>query len=928
MAISVQRYKKRLEPLLEGAENSAGEQGLHCPFHDDQRRSASINFTTGLWYCQACDVGGTVRDLVKQLERMEKQPTVEHPPEPDHHEPISEEAVNFWHMQLINNPEVLEPLCRRRSLRKATIRQWQIGWNPQAKAYTIPIRDENGIIQNVRNYVLDPKNGRRKIWSINGHGKPILFPLEVLLDENTDEVIVCEGEWDAILTNQNGFAAVTRTGSAKTWDMIWNRYFRNKTVFLMHDMDRDGQAANAKLLERLAGVAGAVHAIPLPYETTDDHGKDLTDYWQDGHNLGDLGELLYTAHLDLTGDNPDIIPVSAVNVLNSFDARYVAQPLRMRVTITGKRNPPFMAPEDVEYFCTMEAGPKCNVCPMRGHQGHHVLNVPASDSLMLEVMGSTHAQVHDQLRNYIQAQKCSLLKIEVTERRAIEELYVRPSVDMARTNFGEASDFTQRKIISVGRHDTLPNSTVEMLGTIYPNPKTQHNEFQAWDVTKTESSIDKFELTPEVVSRLKHLQAKPDQRPLAKLAEISRDLSSHVTKIYGRRNMHMLMDLVWHGAVSFSFGGDAVTKGWIEALVVGDTRTGKSEVAAKLIQHYRAGEYVSCESASFAGIVGGLQQLGTREWEITWGAIPLNDRRLVVLDEVSGLSIDAIQSMSSIRSSGEAQLTKIRSERTLARTRLLWLGNPRDGARMDSYTYGVQAIRPLIGNNEDVARFDLAMSLRSSDVDSESINREHANLRPQKYTSDICEAGVLWAWSRRPEHISFTDEATAAVYEAAIDLGGRYVEHPPLIQAANIRVKLARVAVALAIRTISTDAGYEHVIVKQEHVVDAVRFIDLLYGDIGFGYKESSEEALSDNVKAAKNREIVRKYLRQNKGLSKFMRGMGHFRRQDMEEMMNLSREEANSQINRLYEWRMLTRDGPNILINPVLHDLIREVEE
>jgi hypothetical protein len=384
------------------------------------------------------------------------------------------------------------------------------------------------------------------------------------------------------------------------------------------------------------------------------------------------------------------------------------------------------------------------------------------------------------------------------------------------------------------------------------------------------------------------------------------------------------MDLVWHSPLAFYFGSDFIHRGWLEALVVGDTRTGKSEVAQKLIEHSRAGDYVSCESASFAGVVGGLQQLGNREWEVTWGAIPINDRRLVVLDEISGLSFDSIQSMSSIRSSGEAQLTKIRSERTWARTRLLWLGNPRD-ARMDSYTYGVQAIKPLIGNNEDIARFDLAMSLRSDDIKLEDINKERTTHRPHVFTSAACEAAVMWAWSRRQEQIVFTPEATDAVYAAAVDVAGRYVETPPLIQGANARIKIARVAAALAVRTISTDAAFEMVIVDKLHVEDAVKFIDLLYSHKNFGYLESSAEALEDIRIAESKKEKCRGYIKQSPGLAKFLRSSNSFQPKDMESILNMSREEANGKINSLWEWRMIHRDGQYIRINPTLHELLRE---
>jgi hypothetical protein len=933
---TAQKYRLALKPYLEDAgPNSNGEWGMHCPFHDDRRRSASVNFDTGLWYCNACNVGGTVRDLTKQIERnshsingnsngnhssqngQEEKPKAALP---------TEEQVAAWHSVLMYSTDRLDTLRRRRGLTKLTIRRWQIGWDQQSRAYTIPIRNEHGDLANIRFYRFDPPNGRRKIWSLEGYGTPMLFPLEVISDD--EDIVICEGEWDALLTLQKGFTAVTRTGSAKTWDTLWNKYFQDKDVYLIHDMDRDGQAANMKLMDKLAGVAAEVHIVKLPYEVTEDHGKDLTDFWLEPHNLGDFVDLLSGSLGDLQVIQDDAIPVNAVNVLNSFDSAYVGQPLKMRVTITGKRTPAHLAPEDILYTCTQDAGPKCMICPMRGYSGIHRSSIEACDPIILEIMGSTNSQVTDLLRNHIEAQKCSQLKIEVLEYRAVEELYVRPSVELARVQYGETSDFTHRKIISVGRHDSLPNNTVEMVGTIWPNPRGQANEFQAWEVTKTETSIDKFEITDNIRQLLDVFKPRPGQRPIAKLGEIARDLAAHVTKIYGRNDVHALMDLVWHSAMSFYFGDVQVHRGWLEALIVGDTRTGKSEIAGKIIQHYGAGEYVSCESASFAGIVGGLQQLGSgREWEVTWGAIPINDRRLVVLDEVSGLSLDAIQSMSSIRSSGEAQLTKIRSERTWARTRLVWLGNPRE-TRMDAFTYGVQAIKPLIGNNEDIARFDLAMSLRSDDVSSEDMNREHQTARSHIYTEQACQVGVLWAWSRRPEHISFTSEATDRIYHHAIDLGSRYVETPPLVQSANIRIKLARLAVAFAIRTVSTDASYEQVIVTRQHVDDAVVMIDNLYGHPGFGYKEYSEECLRDAKEALANRDKVKAYLTQNRGMAKFFRKMGHFRRQDMEDMLNYGREEANAKINQLWKWRMFSRDGQDIGILPVLHDILREVEE
>jgi hypothetical protein len=358
---------------------------------------------------------------------------------------------------------------------------------------------------------------------------------------------------------------------------------------------------------------------------------------------------------------------------------------------------------------------------------------------------------------------------------------------------------------------------------------------------------------------------------------------------------------------------------------VGDTRTGKSEVAKRLTKFYGAGEVVLCEGASFAGILGGVQQFGSqKEWAITWGAIPLNDRRLVVLDEISALPVESIGQMSGVRSSGVAELHKIQQERTHARTRLIWIGNPRN-ARMSDFTYGVQAIRPLIGTAEDVARFDLAMSVASGDVPSTEINKPREVGR-QRYGQGAARTLLRWVWSRGPENVRWDEGATEQVYRAAEDLGSRYVEDPPLIQVANVREKVARLAVAIAARLFSTDERAEDIIVTRKHVLAAVSFIDVLYQDTTFGYGERSREIIEDEHEAKRNRETARRYL-ENKGrLAKFLRSQGKFRRQDLEEILDIDREEANAIISQLYELRMVYKEKGDVKLTPTLHELLKEL--
>jgi hypothetical protein len=41
---------------------------IRCPFHDDEHMSASLNASQDKFRCHACDIGGDVVDLVKEVE--------------------------------------------------------------------------------------------------------------------------------------------------------------------------------------------------------------------------------------------------------------------------------------------------------------------------------------------------------------------------------------------------------------------------------------------------------------------------------------------------------------------------------------------------------------------------------------------------------------------------------------------------------------------------------------------------------------------------------------------------------------------------------------------------------------------------------------------------------------------------------------------
>jgi hypothetical protein len=169
------------------------------------------------------------------------------------------------------------------------------------------------------------------------------------------------------------------------------------------------------------------------------------------------------------------------------------------------------------------------------------------------------------------------------------------------------------------------------------------------------------------------------------------------------------------------------------------------------------------------------------------------------------------------------------------------------------------------------------------------------------------------------------------VIRAAADLGSRYVADPPLIQAENIRIKIARLAVAFAARTFSTNARGELLIVRKQHVAAAVEFLDTVYGTDAMGYQQYSKRVLKNLNTAQANMKHCRKYLRNNPDLLDVLRGIGGttFRPRDFEEQAAIDRDSANMVVRKLVEWKMIRRlESGRMKIEPGLNKLLKELED
>lgn len=924
-----------------GEENDEGEQRLYCPVCEDpdvsSSPSAMMNPGEGIWNCLKGNHGGSIAELAKQLkaergwdvrsESMKGQSRRDKPKEEvKKGPPPSAAAVAQWHKALMESRPTLNAFINARGVDEQSIVEGEIGWNAAKRRYTIPVYDIKGKLVNVRQYKMNCGENEQKFLNHPGYGEARIFMPHVL--EESDKVIYCEGELDCILLNQMGFPAVTGTGGSNTFKPQWKALFKDKTVYLCFDQDEAGDKGALRVAQALRGYAVAVYQIKLP-----SRGSDVTDFFQkEGFEIEDFETLMEKSENAGNRAPTDVIDMPTrgerTSLTESMGDRWGNTPLELIVSVTGKQAEPFTAPKRIVATCDMSKGVACETCPMLGRNGQAEFYTEPHNPDLVKFIDITDKQQHTLLRSFSGARCSDRIQFEVEDLWRIEELSIQNSID-ERTD-EEVETPINRTAWSIGTYRSMTNQKIRMVGRNVQDPKSGVLKFHSWINQGVELDIDSFNLTKEIRERLEVFQPEDSQTYFEKALDIAQDMSANVTSIVGRDLLHMGMDLVWHSPVAFRVHDQDVDKGWLEMMVIGDTRTGKSEIADRLMTHYNSGRMVSCEGVTFAGLIGGVQQINGR-WHMTWGVVPMNDRRLVVLDETSGMADkNIIEQMSQVRSSGVAQITKIQSESTSARTRLIWISNPVGGKFLsENRMGGVGALLTVVPNTEDVARFDFVIAAAKGDVSSTLINSNHRPGTP-KYSSEDCELLVKWAWSLGRENIQVQSKAIAAASQHAIQMGERYTASPPLVQAENVRYKILRIATALAARTF-TVGRTGNLLVTKNHVDDAVRFLDAIYSQDSLGYGRISAEEIErtsnsqDHVMNAK--QMMKQYPEVYRTL--FMNRTGEFRVRDFEEFQGMERASASAASGQLHEWGLTKYKGSGVFsMTEQLINLLEEIKK
>lgn len=912
------------------------EYRFRCPFHDDTNPSANVNVETGVWFCHGCQATGAVYDMVMRRDNVKFREALvtlgesvglEPPklgktggngkyPDPADKPKLTEKMVEEWHEVALRNADLMRWFRDHRGFTEETVRKYQLGWD--SERVTIPIRDAEDKLVNVRRYKRDSKTTQGKMLGFaTGMNVARLFPMEALEEA---EVLMVEGEWDCILARQHGFNAMTVTSGAGVFNNEWVDWFEGKSVLLCYDNDMAGQDGMLKVAQKLV-TNPDVHVSFVRIPDLPEKG-DITDFFVElGRTPAELQALMDDAEPFMyapvaeRGD-PIVVPLHEAS-----NAMYRGKYLETPVLVSGKAMTPYMVPFDYTVSCDQSYKKLCGICPLKLRGGTNRTKLDASQSKVLDLINVPLTTQRKALLSIAGAiETCPRVQIEVHESVNIEEVRSIPEID-TRVEAGD-SEHVARTGFAI-MHGLRSNRSYRARGYSHPHPKTQATVHVFNEMIPAQDNISSF----EVATSLDLLRVF--EGPTAsQFAAIYEDFARNVHRIQGRMDMQVAYDLVWHSAIAFTFNGSYVRRGWTECMVMGDSGQGKTEMAMGLLGHYGLGARVQGEQASSAGLLGGLEKMGDT-WILGWGALPLNDKRLLVIDETQGLDPSQIEALSDVRATGVAEITKIRTEKTNARVRLIWLANPVSGRPLAQHNQGVIAIRELFKKPEDVRRLDFAIVVASGDVPLSAVNAAHGEPGTPRFSAEASRALVLWAWSRLPHQVVFTPEATEAILTAATEMGTIYTAAIPLVEPADQRLKLARLSVAAAARVHSTDKTGELIVVTREHVDFVVDFLQRIYSAPAMAYDEFSGMQKQGEVLEPSEEDLCRSTVEawtNSDEAQRFFRVANVFKKSELIDVVGWDEGYAKPQLRFLASHRLIRPTREGYVKTPVFIGLLRSM--
>ena len=826
---------------------SKRETAVCCPFphhtesgfeYKETNPSAHINLDKGLFHCKVCDKGLSETAFISELFGCSYESAIK----------ISKlfttrEDLHTW-KQLTLSDEIKNK-CLTLGISEEVI---------EALNLRTEFGDEIGFPVLMYNKVVDvrsyrPQDRANKIRSRNGTTSGLIIPFDLWV--NTPEskwTVICAGEKDMAVTRSHGFNAITLTGGEKALPKIINP-FKNRKIAICYDHDEAGISGAKALAAFLTPIAQEVRVVTNFHEVCEGHGEDLTDFFvKYKKTKQDLQRYILESPVFTReqAKEEQLKRHPLISLLEASKPQYINRVVQSNVQVVATFEKAMPVPTTIYAKKLNSSGdPKYNQMLVGEEKTWELSEMTCQDVLKLIDNNFTEAQIRDNVREILGISKYEReVKVEKPTKDTVyqcnvTDLFEATSKDIATIEF---TAYVLKKRLESGKKYLITYKLV-------PHPyKGQQLVMIILDVEEACDSVSNFRVTEEVKSNLnlfKDLEGNVPER-LNKLSEMAKAFIGYD----GYNHLIQAIDLSYHTVLEFNFGAFKNVRGYLDTLVVAESRVGKSSTAEALQKLYGLGAFTSLagNSATIPGIIGGSTKV-SGNYQTRAGLIPMNHRGLVIFEELAKCNSNLVRELTDIRSSNQVRIARVSGSLTLpALVRMITLTNVKNtGTKVkpiNSYPNGIDILVELIGSPEDIARYDLMLIL--GEQGNKTIDPFWEPITP--FEPEAYQTRIRWVWSRTADQVVIDKEVGKYILDHCNKLNETYESHIKIFGTEAWK-KVARMAIAIAGYLVSTDDTYEKIIVTKEHVDAAVAYLVDTYDNSTFKLREYvSMEKLYNNI--------------------------------------------------------------------------------
>ena len=891
---------------------SKKETAVCCPFphhtasgHEYQETipSAHINLDKGLFHCKVCDKGLSEVAFIAAVLGCSYESAIK----------ISKmfttkEDKFTWKDNTIS-PEIQE-LCLRLGISKEVIEELELK-TELGDEIAFPVF-LYGKVVDVRSY--RPQDRANKIRSRVGTTTGMIIPFDIWRQTPEDKwTIICAGEKDMAVTRSNGFNAITLTGGEKALPKIINP-FKNRKVAICYDNDEAGIAGANTLAAFLMPYVKEVKVVTNFHEVCKEHGEDLTDFFvKYKKTKADLKNYINNtpAFTREQAKEEQLKRRPLITLLEASKPQYINRVVQSNVQVVATFEKAMPVPTTIYAKKINTSGDaKYNQMLVGEERTWELSENTCQDVLKLVDNNFTEEQIRLNIRELLGISKYERdVKVEKPTKDTVyqcnvTDLFEATTKDIATIEF---TAYVLKKRLESGRKYLITYKLV-------PHPyKGQQLVMVILDVEEASDSISNFHITDEVkknLDKFRELEGTVPER-INKLTEMVKAFIGY----NGYNKLIEAVDLSYHTVLEFNFGTFKNVRGYLDTLIVAESRVGKSSTAEALQRLYGLGAFTSLagNSATIPGIIGGSTKVNGN-YQTRAGLIPMNHRGLVIFEELAKCNSNLVRELTDIRSSNQVRIARVSGVLTLpALVRMITLTNVRNtGSKIkpiNSYPNGIDILVDLIGSPEDIARYDLMLIL--GDQGNKIVDPFWEPSTP--FEPEAYQTRIRWVWSRTIDQIIIDKEVGKHILDKCNELNKTYDSHIKIFGTEAWK-KVARLAIAMAGYLVSTDTSYEKIIVTKEHVDAAVEYLIDCYDNPTFKLKEYVKMEQLYNTIDDEGVKLLQELYNQNPSIMLQLERLSSTNKQNLMAATGLDSELYNKFMQRLTQGLFIQYEGYDII--------------